>query len=288
MRKVQNPNSDTSVSNSNVIKLNDSEFRISDFRLYFETCGAGEPLILIPGFASGAWSWFRQIDELSKDFQVIVFDPRGIGQSKAADGDLQNLSMLTFVEDVKQILDELKIEKAHVLGASFGGFVAQEFAIRFPERVDKLILACTTSGGTNHVRPSDEISRSFAPNPTLPIGEKIRHFIRPAFTDKFNRKHADEVEKICRLREQNTVADAVYLAQLQAAFTLDTEAKLGAIESETLVITGDQDSVVPSENSINLADKIRGAKLEIIENGSHLFFIENADEFNRAVQEFLN
>ena len=96
--------------------------------LFYETHGAGEPLILIPGFTSGAWNWFRQTDELSKDFQVIVYDPRGIGQSKAADDDLQNLSMQTFVEDVLQILDDLKIEKANVLGASFGGFVAQEFA----------------------------------------------------------------------------------------------------------------------------------------------------------------
>ena len=259
---------------------------IKIMNLNYQTHGAGEPLILIPGFASGAWSWFRQIDELSEDFQFITFDPRGIGKSKAADSDLLNLSMQTFVEDVLQILDDLKIEKANVLGASFGGFVAQEFAINFPERVNKLILACTTAGGANHVRPSDEILRSFAPDPTLPIGEKIRRFIRPAFTDEYNQEHADEVEKVCRLREQNTVADAVYLAQLQTAFTLDTEAKLGAIESATLVITGDKDSVVPSENSVNLANKIRGAKLEIIENGSHLFFIENADEFNSAVREF--
>jgi len=121
----------------------------------------------------------------------------------------------------------------------------------------------------------------------LPIGEKIRRFIRPAFTDEFNQAHADEVEKVCRLREQNTVADAIYLAQLQTAFTLDTEAKLGVIQNETLVITGDKDSVVPMENSVNLAKKIRHAKLEIIENGSHLFFIENADEFNYAVKDFL-
>lgn len=254
---------------------------------YYETHGAGEPVILIPGFASGAWNWFRQIEELSKVFQIITFDPRGIGRSEADEKDLRELSMQTFVKDVKRILDELKIEKAHVLGASFGGFVAQEFALEFPDRIDKLILACTTSGGKHHVRPDNEILRSFTPDASLPIGEKIRRFIRPAFTDEFNQAHADEVEKVCRLREQNTVADAIYLAQLQTAFTLDTEAKLGVIQNETLVITGDKDSVVPMENSVNLAKKIRHAKLEIIENGSHLFFIENADEFNYAVKDFL-
>ena len=255
--------------------------------LYYETQGTGEPLILIPGFASGAWSWLCQIEDLSSDFQVIVFDPRGIGRSEASDGDLGNLSMETFIADVKRILDTLKIEKAHVLGASFGGFVAQEFALESPERVAKLILACTTFGGVNHVKPDIEILRSFAPDSTLPTGEKIRRFIRPAFTEDFNREHAAEVEQVCRLRERNEVADAVYSAQLSSAFSLDTEGKLGAIESETLIITGDQDSVVPMENSLNLAKKIRGAKLEIIKNGSHLFFIENAAEFNRTIKDFL-
>lgn len=255
--------------------------------LFFETHGAGEPLILIPGFASGAWTWFQQIESLSKIFQVITFDPRGIGKSKAPDEDLQNLSMCSFVEDVLQILDDLKIEKANVLGASFGGFVAQEFALDFPERIDKLILACTTAGGANHVKPDIEILRSFSPDPGLPPGEKIRRFIRPAFTDEFNRDHAGEVEKVCQLREQSVVSDAVYMAQLQVAFSFSTEQKLGEIKNKTLVISGDQDSVVPVENSINLADKIPNAKLQIIKNGSHMFFIENADEFNRAVREFL-
>lgn len=195
--------------------------------------------------------------------------------------------MQTFIDDVAEILDELKIPKANVLGASFGGFVAQEFALAFPERVNKLILACTTAGGKNHVKPDIEILRSFSPDPTLPLGEKIRRFIRPAFTDEFNENHADEVENVCRMREQNVVSDAAYLAQLQTAFTFNAESRLSEIKHETLVITGDKDIVVPMENSINLAKGIPNAKLEIIKNGSHLFFIENAKEFNQLVKEFL-
>lgn len=255
--------------------------------LFYETHGAGKPLILIPGFASGAWTWFKQAEDLSKDFRVITFDPRGIGRSKASDEDLKNLSIEVFVGDILRILDELEIEKANVLGASFGGFVAQEFALEFPEKIDKLILACTSAGGANHVKPDIEILRSFAPDPSLPLGEKIRRFIRPAFTKEFNETRTDEVEKVCRLREQNSVDDSVYISQLQTAFSFDTSDKLGEIKNETLVLTGDKDSVVPMENSLNLAEKIPNAKLEIIENGSHMFFIENADEFNLAVRKFL-
>jgi pimeloyl-ACP methyl ester carboxylesterase len=247
---------------------------IKNYDLYYESRGSGEPLLLIPGFASGAWNWFCQIEELSKDFRVITFDPRGIGKSNANEADLRNLSMQTFIEDVRAILDDLKIEKANVLGASFGGFVAQEFVFAFPERVNKLILACTTAGGANHVKPDIEILRSFAPDPSLPISEKIRRFIRPAFTEEFNEQNAAEVERVCQMREH-------------VAFSLDTESKLGAIKNETLIISGNKDKVVPMENSLNLAKNLPNANLKIIENGSHLFFIENADQFNRAIKNFL-
>ena len=256
--------------------------------LFYETHGSGPPLILIPGFASGAWTWFKQTGELSKDFHIITFDPRGIGSSGIENPeDNINLSLQTFVEDVLQLLDKLKIEKANILGASFGGFVAQEFALRFPERLDKLILACTSAGGPNHVRPDIEILRAFSPDPSLTIGERVRKFIRPAFTGEFNIEHADEVEKVCQMRESNEVAEAVYMAQLQVAFTFNTEDKIGAVKNETLVITGDRDYVVPMLNSVNLVEKLPNAKLEIVENGSHLFFIENASDFNQAIKDFL-
>lgn len=253
--------------------------------LFYETHGNGESLILIPGFASGAWTWFRQVEELSKNFHVITFDPRGIGKSTNDSSKIS--SMQTFVEDVLEVLDELKIERANILGASFGGFVAQEFALSFPERVDKLILSCTTAGGIDHVKPDIEILRSFSPDPTLTVGERIRKFIRPAFTKEFNEHNADEVEEVCRLREINAVADEIYFAQLQAAFTFDTSKRLSEIKNKTLVVTGDRDDVVPMQNSLNLAKNLPNAELKIIDGGSHLIFIENAEEFNKIVSQFV-
>ena len=256
--------------------------------MFYETRGEGDPLILIPGFASGAWTWYRQIEDLSKDFRLITFDPRGIGKSGTKkENDLQNLSMETFVEDIAGLLDSLKIEKGHILGVSFGGFVAQEFALRFPERLGKLILACTSSGGAGHVKPDIEILRSFTPDPSLPLGERTRKFFRPAFTEEFHAAHADEVEKVCRLREENEVAEAAYSAQLQAAFSFDAENKIAAIKHETLVVTGDRDNLVPMQNSINLAQKLPNAVLKIIRNGSHMIFVENAGEFNKIVSQFV-
>ncbi len=252
--------------------------------IYFETAGAGEPIVLIPGFASGLWSWFCQAD-LAKHLRVITFDPRGIGRSlSAVTGEL---SIKTFAEDVLGILDRLEIEKAHVLGASFGGFVAQEFALRFPDRLSKLILACTTAGGPNHVSPDIEILRSFTRDPEKPLGEQIRRFFRPALTENFYKENAETVENICRLREENDVSDETYMAQLQTAFSFDVADKLGEIKHKTLVITGDKDNLVPMQNSINLAEKLPNAELKIIKNGSHMFFVEDAGEFNGIVSQFV-
>ena len=255
--------------------------------LFYETHGTGEPLVLIPGFASGAWIWFEQIAELSKHFQVITFDPRGISRSKFEITETPIVSINLIAEDICQILDELKIEKANVLGASFGGFVAQEFALNHANRLNKLILACTSFGGANHVPPSMEVLMSFASTDSLNSSERIRKYIQPAFTDEFWQNNKATVEKVCSLREENIVPEAVYFQQLQSAMAFNKENEVSKIKAETLVITGINDRVVPMQNSVNLSNLIPNSRLEIIENGSHLFFIEQAKEFNEIITKFI-
>jgi pimeloyl-ACP methyl ester carboxylesterase len=254
-------------------------------KLFYETRGAGEPLVLIPGFASGAWIWRWQIESLAQDFRVVGFDPRGVGRSKIEGNAI--VSIETIAADVVRLLDDLKIARAHVLGASFGGFVAQQFAVAFPERLNKLILACTSAGGKNHVAPDLEVLAAFVSTDDLNKRERIRRFIVPAFTPEFYAANQHLVEKVCVLREQTVVPEAVYMQQLASATTFDFETRLQKIKAETLILTGDRDIVVPPQNSVNLAAKIPNAQLKIVENGSHMFFIENAAEFNRAVKEFI-
>ena len=195
--------------------------------------------------------------------------------------------MKAFAKDVLRILDELKIEKANVLGASFGGFVAQKFALTFPERLDKLILACTSYGGANHVKPNLEVLMAFASTEEMNTSERIRKFMIPAFSDDFNDNHAETVEEVCLLREKSSVPEEVYLAQLTAATTFNFEDRVSEIKSETLILSGDADRIVPMQNSINLSKNMPHAKLKIIEGGSHMFFVEKAGEFNSTVKNFL-
>jgi pimeloyl-ACP methyl ester carboxylesterase len=253
---------------------------------YYESHGTGNPVVLIAGFASGAWQWFKQIDDLSQNFRVITFDARGISRSKFEAG--ETVSITEIADDICEILDELKIEKASILGTSFGGFVAQDFALRYPERLNKLILACTSFGGKNHVLPHNvEVLTAFASTENLNSAERIRRFMIPAFTKNFIENNFEIVEQTCRLRLQNIVPESVYLQQLQSATTFDVEAQVSQIKAETLIITGDSDQVVPIENSMNLLTLIPNASFKFIENSGHLFFIEQAEKFNKIVTEFV-
>ena len=256
----------------------------SDIQFYYEEHGHGEPLVLIPGLSAGLWIWFKQTAPLSRQLRVITFDPRGIGRSPAG---AEPLTIRLLADDVAALLRGLGLLRAHILGASFGGFVAQAFALAYPEMTRTLSLCCTSFGGPNHVAPSMETLIAVTSTNGFNTKERIRRMLLPAFSPQFAREHPDEVERTVNLRLANTLAEEVYRSQLSAAVGFNIESRVSAIEAPTLVLSGDADAIVPVENSRNLAAKIPGAELRPIEGGSHLFFIERAEEVNRVVSEFL-
>jgi pimeloyl-ACP methyl ester carboxylesterase len=230
------------------------------------------------------WIWFKQVAELAKKFRVIAFDPRGIARSG---GGNEFSSMRRLAEDLEALLRALEIERAHIVGASFGGFVAQEFALAYPEKTNTLTLCCTSYGGTGHVPPSAETLNALASTKGLNTGERVRENLLLAFSPEYVASEREEIEQVIALREANYVSEQVYLHQLQAAVAFDASARVQEIEARTLVITGDADIIVPMQNSRNLAERIPRAELRIIHGGSHTFFIEKAEEFNRALCEFI-
>ncbi|HEX8190191.1 MAG TPA: alpha/beta fold hydrolase [Pyrinomonadaceae bacterium] len=252
--------------------------------LYYEEHGRGEPLVLVPGFGTGLWIWYRQVPAFAERFRTIVFDPRGVARSAAADAPF---TMRELADDLAALLGELGVGRAHVLGASFGGFVAQEFALAHPGRTRSLVLCCTSYGGAGHVPPAPETLAAIASTKGLNTAERVRENLLLAFSPRFAREHPDEVGRVVSLRAENDVPEHAYLRQLQAAVAFDAAARVGGISAPTLVITGDADAIVPHENSVNLAAAIPGAELQVIGGGSHTFFIERPDEFNRAVVEFV-
>lgn len=257
--------------------------KIGDAAVYYETAGSGDCLVLIPGFASGSWSWKHQTAAFSKDFGVVTFDPRGVSRSTAGAA----VTIEAISDDVAALLDHLGVERANILGISFGGFVAQDVAFRYPDRVAKLVLACTSYGGKGHVAPSMEVLTAFASTKGMNSAERIRQYLPMAFSPGFVERSPEVVDEFCSLREQNTVPERVYMDQLVAATTFDFSGRSGGIGAETLVISGDRDTIVPAQNSVNLAAAIPNSRLELVEGGGHMMFAETPELFNSKVIDFL-
>lgn len=260
------------------------KIQLGEFQLHYETHGNGEPLVLIPGFRTGLWLWFKQVETFAQRFRTIVFDPRGIGASERPDGPM---TVKTIADDLAGLLSALGVERAHILGASFGGFVAQEFAIAYPRMTRSLILCCTSFGGPRHLLPAPATLETMSKSDGMNTEERTRENFRLAFSPRFIREQPDVWEQVIELRLSNPITDQTHFAQLQAAATFDAEARVSEIKAPTLVLMGDEDTLVPRANSENLRALVPGAKLVVIEGGSHMFFIEQPEQFNRVVIEFI-
>lgn len=254
------------------------------FRMYYEEHGSGFPLLLVNGLGSDHLEWLHQMPVFAPRFRVVIFDNRGTGKSAVPPGPYSTARM---ADDAAALLAMLRIDRAHVLGVSLGGMIAQEVALRHPDRVDGLVLGCTGPGGTLSVRPSPEAMAAFAlATGTDPEGE-LRRMIPFLYTDACCRERPEEVEGFIRRRMENPTPPAGYLAQLTAAVSHDASARLSRIRARTLVITGDADRLVPPENSARIAERIPGAKLVVLPGAPHRLFAETADAFNREVLSFL-
>lgn len=260
------------------------KIRAGEIELYYEEQGEGAPLLLIPGFGTGLWIWFKQIPAFAEEFRTVAFDQRGIARSDAPD---EPVTIRTIADDVAALMKALGVESAHILGASFGGFVAQEFALAHTRMTRSLTLCCTSFGGPRHVPPAPETLQAIASTKGLNTEQRVRENLLLAFSPAFVENNREEVERVITLRAQNFVPEYAYLHQLQAAMAFNTEQRVSEIKSPTLVLTGDADIIVPMQNSLNLAALIPDARLGIIKGGSHTFFIEQADEFNLAVIDFI-
>jgi 3-oxoadipate enol-lactonase len=248
-------------------------------RIAWEERGDGVPLLLIQGLGYGRWSWEPVVPALAERYRVLWFDNRGIGDSDKPEGPYTPQLM---AEDALQVLDEAGIERAHVLGASLGGMIAQEVAAGTPERVDKLVLCCTTPGGAATVPMPDVTVRLFAEAPTLAPDVALRRFVVNALGPD---PSEGLVEDLYQRRLANPPDPVGW--QAQAAAGLNFEGVDGTIGVPTLVLTGTEDNVVDPRNADVVAARIAGARVERLPGAGHLFFWEQPDEFVRIISEFL-
>jgi 3-oxoadipate enol-lactonase len=249
---------------------------VNGIRLNYKVQGSGEPLLLIGGFNSEMITWFFQTGVFSKYFRIISFENRGSGKSSKPAGPY---SVPTMVADTLGLLDYLKIKQAHILGVSMGGLIAQEFAINYPERVGKLILGTSYSCISDSSGPTQEMFQYTS----LPVRKMLNPMADLMLNTRPYRMLLLPLARIkTALAHENSIS-----GKLKAAYDHDTEERLKLIKARTLVITGENDRVIKPASSEIIAKLIPEARFCKVPNGSHMLFIEQRHEFNRAVLDFL-
>ncbi|MHB8085089.1 MAG: alpha/beta fold hydrolase [Dehalococcoidia bacterium] len=259
--------------------------KINDINMYYEIHGEGEPLVLIQGLGGDlvTWSYF-QIPEFSKKYKVIAFDNRGVGRTDAPQSPY---SIHTMVEDTAGLLDALGIEKAHMLGLSLGGRVAIEFALQYPQKVNRLILACASAYSHPWTKQVVEIlirmDREGASQET-----RCRYLLLLLFTLRFF-EDSTRVQRAVNYMMANPYPQPAhaFVGQCAAVAEHDSRQSIGRISALTLVLAGKEDILDPPVLSEELHAGIPGSELVILEGGGHALFQEIPHKFNRAVLDFL-
>ncbi|HEY2767092.1 MAG TPA: alpha/beta hydrolase [Solirubrobacteraceae bacterium] len=253
-----------------------------EVKLSYERSGSGPPLLLIMGM-SGTFSHWRQsfIDLLRSEFEVIVYDHRGVGESSPLEGEL---TIARLAQDAAALLSGLEIDSAHVLGISMGGMVAQELALAHPERIRTLALGCTYCGGPGSSLTSPEVIQRLAQG--MSSGDRAQAVrtawevnVAPSFAD------TDAWEIFREIGMRRAVAVPVILAQMQACAAHDTSARLHQLTMPTVIVHGTADQIIPVENAHLIHRLISDSRLEILDGVGHLFFWEQPQRSFELVRD---
>jgi 3-oxoadipate enol-lactonase len=249
-------------------------------RIYWEEEGRGDPLLLIMGLGCSLRMWHSLRPALAEHFRLILFDNRGAGASGFP---LRPCRISSMARDAAAVLDAAGVERAHVFGVSMGGMIAQEFALRFPRRVRKLVLGCTSSGGF----PTGADWRAMwalVPGFTAPRDEQLRAMLPFLFHPGTPR---ERIEADVAVLRANYPRRPAFLAQLAGILAWRSHSRLPRIQAETLVLHGVDDRLVPVENGRIVARRIPNSKLVVIPDANHIFPTDQPEATLKAILEFL-
>jgi len=264
--------------------------------LFYEAHGEGDPLLLIMGLAADSTAWLFQVPELARHYRTIVFDNRGVGRSSKPRGPY---TIHEMADDAAGLLDVIGIERAHVVGVSMGGMIAQELTLRHPKRVRGLVLGCTFPEPDAESERQRQFSLARFGGRVTASGETeidvsavdplmlFQHLLPRVFNQSFIDRELPKLLQIFGGALQYGFSLEAILGQVEAIMGHRATDRLREITAPTLVITGDADLLVSPANSDVLARNIPGAKLVKIPGGSHGFNFETPDVFNREVIDFL-
>lgn len=250
---------------------------LADARLYYELHGpkpgAAPAVVFAHGAGGNHLSWSQQVPHFRDRYTCLVFDHRGFGwSSKPADG-------AKFADDLRATLDHVGIEKAAFVAQSMGGWTALRFALRWPERVERIVL-CDTHGGITHPDVDDWGKASAENAQKLPPGMHI------ANGERIYREQASLAFLYEEIDILNFITRPEIVAAIQSAGTISAD-EAASINLPILFLYGEEDIVIPPPYLEAAAKLIPNARVAKIARAGHSAYFERADEFNAAVDNFL-
>ena len=260
--------------------------RVDDIQIYYEVKGEGFPLVMIMGLGGNLEGWDpRLVEGLSKKFKLVMFDNRGAGRTDISD---KEYTTRLFADDTAGLMNTLGISKAHILGISMGGMIAQELVLNYPEKVAKLVLWSTCSGGSKDVQSSKEVSRMLTADTSKMSQEEQKRMLLPlVLTDDFIEKNPDFVKLAVQLALKHPISEEAYMRQLNAVRKFNAYDRLHQIKAPTLILHGRKDVLIPPENGSILAEAIPNAKLVYFEKSAHMLAEEMREVINVLI-DFLD
>jgi 3-oxoadipate enol-lactonase len=248
---------------------------VDGISLYYERRGAGEPVLLIQGMSGTHLAWGDAfLAALGDDLDLVAYDHRGVGESTPQ---ANAFTIAQLADDAAGLLEALGWERAHVLGISMGGMVAQELALRHPERIRTLTLGCTYPGGAESRLADPALIQELAG--ALMSGNR-ELALRTGFKANLSAAHVADEAHWAPFQAMATalpVAVPVIMLQMQAVMGHDTSARLGSIEAPTLVVHGTEDQMLPVTNGELIARLVPHARLELLEGVGHMFWWEQPE-----------
>ena len=262
------------------------KIKVNDVNLYYEIHGQGQPIVCISGFTGDHNGWGLVVEGLAKNHQVITFDNRGIGLSDCPD---YPYTMEMMAEDVMALMRALHLQKAHLIGNSMGGNIAQVIAYKHPEFVKSLVLGNSFmkahGRGVLHVQTRLDLMKLGFPIPA----EVVLHELLLWMYSSNYLGQPGVVEMLTRAALANPIATTIkgYESQLNALLNFDSRTWIDKINVPCLVISSDDDLLASPKEARQMTDKISGAEYFCFENIGHLPQLECPEVFTRVVLEFI-
>jgi len=247
--------------------------------------GDGPPLLLIPGLGSARRVYAPIIPLLASRLRVVVYDPRGIGESGVTDGPY---TMAQLAGDAVDVLDAAAIDSAAVFGASMGGMVAMHLALDHPDRVSQLIVAATDPGGAAASKPAPEATAALLGKGARTPADAYRLACTVLYSQRFQRARSDVIETQVAERQAHPVRARAFTAQYEAVRAHDVADRLPSLRMPTLVLHGSEDAVNPVNNARTIGAQVPGAQVMVLPELGHLFFHEDPNLTADVITAFVD